>query len=258
MTRPRRPGLDVLSHDAPSGDGSLDAWWGSARVLVKPNSDDHPWVALNELLAARLAAAVGLPVPMGEVGVIGDNQLAWVSAQVRLNSQEVAPADPGVIATHVPWLVAGCTVFDVLIHNVDRHDDNLIFHPRLGLWLIDHEQAFAGSARDLPQVLTGSRQQVTPPHAFRGHVRQNYAGEWVDRVDRMPLSVVEGIVGDARKRRLVTVRGARSLRTFLRFRQRHLRTLVARSLGWPNPDPSSIGPKGERTWQDQLPPPGTS
>src|SRR4051794_11509855 len=80
-TRVRRPGIQVLTLDA-LGDGSNETWWGTGRVFVKPSAPDHPYLATNEFIAARLATAVGLPVPMGDVGAYGDDRAAWVSAQI--------------------------------------------------------------------------------------------------------------------------------------------------------------------------------
>ncbi|PWW24882.1 hypothetical protein JD79_04073 [Geodermatophilus normandii] len=249
--RVRRPGIEIISLDAP-GDGSNDTWWGSGRVFVKPSTPEHPHLALNELVAARLATVLGLPVPMGDVGHYDGDRAAWVSAQIALQGQDVAPPDPASLATIFPVLTAGIVVFDVWLHNVDRHEENLLYHPSLGLWLIDHDQCLAGSQEDIATTLSGSRDHSTPSYAFvSDQVIQAHAGEWIERIQRHTDAAVSRTVQDARDRRLLTADQGAAVLTFLSYRRRNLGALVQRSMGWPSPVPQtndSDAQEGETLW----------
>ncbi|GAB3847844.1 HipA family kinase [Nesterenkonia populi] len=126
-----------------SDQGSTDLQQGLAAVFVKnAAAAGHP-VHLHEYLASRLAHSMGLPVPFGELADIEGNR-AWASAVVGSGGNAPPPADVAAAAAAEPHLFAGICVFDVWVHNIDRTEENLIYGPEVGLWAIDHEQAFGG------------------------------------------------------------------------------------------------------------------
>jgi HipA-like kinase len=140
----------------------------------------HSRSLVNELIAARLARLVGLPVP--------DHALVWVSEKLThdnplLTGRETTTGpdyNPGLHfgsayvgtpgkALIVDWLPDselravsnrrtafwGGLVFDLWISNCDRRE--VVFSrragakdPRYKAWLIDHDQCFAGENWSLP------------------------------------------------------------------------------------------------------------
>jgi hypothetical protein len=190
---------------------------------------------------------------MGDVGVYPGNREAWASAQVALAGQEVAPPVPADIAAAHPYVVAGIVVFDVWIHNVDRHEENLIYHPSLGLWIIDHDQCLAGSQADLATTLRGSKESLTKSWAFvAADVHQGHAGDWINRIKSCSAAAVEQVVRGVRDRHLATAEEAEAIRVFLSYRSSNLGDLVRRSVGWPGKDEPTTdageGTKGGQLW----------
>jgi hypothetical protein len=163
--------------------------------LVKPNTPDHPFMAANEFVAARLATALGLPVPFGEIAHVrlpstpeGDETLAWVSAQVGLGKSTLPPPDMKAVLSAREETLSGVVVFDVWVNNIDRTEDNVIYHPRIGLWIIDHDQAFSAQDGPMEQVLAGSRQNVTNFHLLpRPAIRREKAQAWIERIQQSSL-----------------------------------------------------------------------
>lgn len=122
--------------------GSRELHQGIAPVFVKQGEiTDHP-IVLNEYLASRLAHSMGIPVPFGELAALPNNERGWVSAIVGTEGKPSAPVDVVKAATSEAHIYGGIAAFDVWILNGDRTDENLIWTPEIGMWAIDHEQAF--------------------------------------------------------------------------------------------------------------------
>lgn len=235
-----RPGLKILTKDGLAADGANDCWWGTARVLIKPNQIDHPWLVAIEYVCARLAATIGIPVPPGELGELPpDNDVAWVGAVIEYEGGQLAPADPQVIAVQAPDLAAGIFVFDVWILNDDRPDHNLIYHDDLGLWAIDHEKALAGPQMGHPGELTKIRDsplvadptQGVQEHAFKScRLDANRLSSWGQRILYVPQSAVKRLVSAGRTAGLYDKYQADEIADFLLHRQQNIHRLVRLSL----------------------------
>ncbi|MFJ9787808.1 HipA family kinase [Amycolatopsis sp. NPDC101161] len=235
-----RPGLKILTKDGPAAEGANDCWWGTARVLIKPNQTDHEWLVAIEYVTARLAAAIGIPVPAGELAELPpDGQVVWVSAVVEHGGEQFAPADAQVIAAQAPDLAAGVFVFDVWILNEDRPDHNLVYHQEVGLWAIDHEKALAGpnmgrdgelaSIQESPLVADAAR--GVQEHALRGcQLEDQRLRSWGDRVQHVPRSAIERLVTAGRVAGLYGKKQANEIADFLLHRQQNIHRLVRLSL----------------------------
>jgi hypothetical protein len=170
---------------------------------------------------------------MGEVARTHDGQLAWASALVGLQGQMLAPPDPAEIAAAMPAEAAAAVVFDVWINNIDRHEENLIYHPELGLWLLDHDQAFSGDSSDPVLALDGCKDHATRNWAFEAEqLDQGLVGLAVRRVTRLDQEALDAAGRFARARGVAVAGQADAFVRFLTYRRKHLATLVANSLGW--------------------------
>lgn len=138
------PGLTVLRDQVDSKYGSRPTRWGEAAALIKRAEPEHPSMIVNEFMAKRLAIALGVPVPLGEVAVFENGDLAWVSALAGRSSIDMPPASVAFQRRISKKLMARLLVFDSWINNSDRTDENLIPDSRGSYWAIDHEQAFFG------------------------------------------------------------------------------------------------------------------
>ncbi|MFZ5793363.1 MAG: HipA family kinase [Sphingomonas sp.] len=122
----------------------------------------------NELLAAAIAGAAGLPVPTAilafaprdtGIGVgcplnDGSGGLVFASANVggtsvrQFYKSSPSPGTEVLIAERLAsWVDAGKLYgFDSWIANTDRNAGNLLFGGAGGIWLIDHARGFTGPA----------------------------------------------------------------------------------------------------------------
>jgi hypothetical protein len=128
--------------------------------------DLAPRQLANEIMAAAMGLASGLPVPPPIVAKVepavlkvtrcalqdGSGHVVFASADVDAKSvQQIFRGDP----RHAPlirerlagWSEAGAMYgFDTWIANIDRNQGNVLFSGRDEIWLIDHGHSFTGPA----------------------------------------------------------------------------------------------------------------
>ena len=247
MARPRRiePGFKVLTQVALSTDDPDDSYWGTGRVFVKPQHRDKPMRVGYEFLAARLAAAIGLPVPAGDVGQDINARKAWVSAVIDYQGQEFAPERPELAVARQPDIAAGIFVFDVWVYNADRHEENLISHEKLGMWIIDHELAFGAVQLESPELLPHLNDRELRFHVFRDlPLDETYLQEWGERIRAIPATAIKRAVSEGFLRGLYPAPVRDSLITFLLHRQKEMHRLVRQSRPAPPPEPDGAAGEG--------------
>lgn len=241
----RSPGVDVLNIDygGAGGKGIHGGSWGKASVFFKPGYGDKLTKANSDMLPAiewissRLATAIGLPTPTGQIGLMSGRKV-WVSLAVKLNSEDVAPPDPALVVAAEPNLAAGAFVFDTWIYNDDRHDENILFHKDLGLWLIDHDQALSGpTMTDTLKGLPDFEKKALTRHVFRDLVAERHLDDWVKRIRNFPLSVVKGIIETGHRAGVYPKSYGEGIVKFLDVRKANLADLVARSQSTAPPVP---------------------
>jgi hypothetical protein len=140
----------------------------------------------NELMAAALAKAAGLPVPQAYLAIASPAALAankgpqqadgsrLVFASADANTPPVAQlyvgnAPDAVKNRLADWDGIGDLYgFDAWIANIDRHERNLLFSGDKDVWLIDHGHCFSGpqwkpADLDPPRMYTSRLQQWLTP-----------------------------------------------------------------------------------------------
>ncbi len=137
---------------------------GTTRSAILKDLDERQLA--NELLAAALAHALGMPVPKAHLAIVpsGDilavqkgpvsangERLVFASADVATPSvsQLYVGRDPDikvkVCRRIAEWdLVGDLFGFDAWVANIDRHEGNLLFAGNNQLWIIDHGHCFTG------------------------------------------------------------------------------------------------------------------
>lgn len=240
--RYREPGIHIQSYEVIPDElgGSLDAWWGQAIVHVKAQDGDMPFMVANELICCRLAAALGLPVLPGELATHPESgRLCWATPQVKYGGVTPPPALPADILELYSSTAAGALVFDCWVLNEDRHDENFLFHPNLGMWLIDHEHSLAGRDGSRFEAFEKGQTASSISHCFRGQVLDVDDVEyWVRRVRSIPVNVIDLALNEANARRLISKQQVNILRKMLVARRETISSLVAGLVGKP-PAPGS-------------------
>ncbi|MCB1288635.1 MAG: hypothetical protein KDB47_13250 [Mycobacterium sp.] len=230
MVRKLRPGIRVeefIPIEDPDDQGTYETWWGRARVHAKIHDPAKPFMLANELIGTRLAAALGLPTLPGEIARSFDGRNCWVTPRIsESGTTSPPPATEAQIAAEYPNVVAGMLAFDSWIHNVDRTADNVLFDPRLGVWLIDHEnslaepdgRAFGRKADQVAETPLASHPFVAAP------LDPDEVRFWAGRIQILSKHVIERPLEEANRRGLVTQEQAGWLLKYLLAR----RTMIVR------------------------------
>lgn len=237
---PRRllPGMRIVQLGVPSEDGATEARWAEAEVLVKDNSA-HANVVVNEFLANRLAVAVGVPVPMGDLWIDDTGRPHWVIAAIKDRGFDLPPPSETEMAL-VPEATRGLMVaFDAWILNPDRHESNVLADGAGHAWLIDHDQALLGEMAAEARV-DGLRTLHERPHrdtggVWAGSARPERAAVTAGalRIRSAPSAVLERAASEARRVGLLDAPAAAAVTAMLSARRENLSRLL---------DPSTMAP----------------
>lgn len=231
MPRVFRPGLQVSTTEARPIYGSQDIWLGTAKAYIKFPDDPPSRLLLHEFLAARLANALGIPVPFGEIAVGPNGFKAWATAHIGFEGQGYAPPSVAEVLASEGEMLTGIGVFDTWIYNPDRTDENIIWHPSVGLWAIDHESSFCGHVDDAGNVLRNMRASVPVLRIFENQNPQvQYVLPWLTRISTHGKEIAKRCTDEAWRRGLLTRAEGDAYRLFLSDRARNLSTLVTNAL----------------------------
>lgn len=244
-----RPGIRVdefIAIDDPDDQGTYEAWWGRASVHAKVQDPTKPLMLANELIGARLAAALGLPTLPGEIARSFDGKDCWITPRISESGKtSPPPATEQEIAVEHPTVVAGMLAFDSWIHNIDRTADNVLFDRRLGVWLIDHENSLAEpDGRAFAQKPDQAAQTPLSSHPFsKTPVDPDDVQFWANRIQIVSQHVIERPLDEAYRRGLINRDQEAWLSRYLRERRTRISTLIPTTERAPNPIPG-VGPAG--------------
>lgn len=223
----------------PTSEGNSGAFYGTVHAVLKREPHVDTRHVANELIANRLALALGLPVPAGSLVVDsqprdGDPE-GWpvhgfAYACFRLGEHDSLPRGVlGSIAREQPWLAAGIAVFDAWVANPDRHPGNVAYVPkRIPLAIYDHAVILGGESRaslrdgDPLMTVTGG----LGPHLDSAKDLMT----WVDCVRRLPAPLLDGCLAQIRDAKLLSQGETRDMRMWLDTRSRALDQLVRDAL----------------------------
>lgn len=233
MSRQTRPGLRVMLRGEPEELGATEAQWGQAEVLIKKDCAQSPNLVVNEFIANRLASALGLPVPAGDLWVDDDVQLHWVVATIRDRGHTLPPSSPNDIARVDGLLRARMYCFDALVLNIDRHADNFLVDGKGNAWLIDHDLTLFADCR--------RENRAAAIATFAGRPYADWARFWTGGVlpsrdelrraaqefDMVPAAVLAAPAAEAFARGIITAPERDALTQFLSDRRAKIKQLVA-------------------------------
>lgn len=130
----------------PVGDGVTDSFYVQVQGIAKADLPGLPHVVANELICARLAAVLLLPVPSGFI-IDHDGRAHYVSLNFNLSGHDLPPANTAALMAAAPRVGAGIIAFDAWIVNPDRHRWNIAFDTSThGVQIFDHSHAFYSDA----------------------------------------------------------------------------------------------------------------
>lgn len=229
----QQPGLRITGLAGVALDGVTEARWGQAEVLVKTVAA-HPNVVVNEYIANRLAIALGIPVPLGDIATDDAGVPVWAVAAIRDRGFDMPPPSAAILQQVPESMRAKMVCFDALIQNDDRSDENILVGSAGHAWLIDHDQslfcdrtdrtAFLSARRDQPWNDFGRLWRLAPPTPqavidAAAHLRG------------MSVDVIHEATSQLRRRSLINAAEQESLVDFVTHRRDNIHRLV---------DPSAI------------------
>jgi hypothetical protein len=215
---------------------SIDA---EIRGIAKTN-DISEYTIANEIVAARLGQALGLPIPAGVVAEDSSAKLYYFSLDVSKTGHSLPPIHPPDLLAQDPFHAAGCVIFDIYIANEDRHAGNLSLDPAFSpprLSLFDHGHSLLGpnsgqASTRLPQV-AASPGCLGPPNepgnrqAILDHLTSAVdIDRWIARVEQLPDYVLEDACSQLSAELNVTAQLRDELEVWLKARKTSLRGIV--------------------------------
>jgi hypothetical protein len=122
--------------------------FGQTSVYFKRKSPELPYRVANEYICSRLGRFIGLPVPPHSLMRIEQREYCFAILDFDSERSSLFPINPAACVVSDPRLCTGILLFDVLIGNPDRHDENLRTDDRLApkrIVVYDHDVALLGA-----------------------------------------------------------------------------------------------------------------
>lgn len=245
--------LGVETDFGPVGQGASNARYVEAtngeEYLIKGPSlaSNNPMVGANELIAVRLAGALGLPV-LGHAIVQWNGE--WFFASNWMDKSQFSPAlDRDLFRKCVNRdCIYGAVVFDAWLINKDRHNENLIARRARNstdhnLLLNDHSHLLVSPLR--PRQVSELPAQLDRPAA--SFVSLDFVRESIRSAPRLrdALTAIESLsdqdvagIVDSTPDGLLSPTDKRSYADFLNGRRVRLRGVMQRE---PSPFPNLRG-----------------
>ena len=125
---------------------------GSTQAWHKTAWSGSPYCIPNELISAQIGQFLKLPIPPFAITYSEDNDYYFSSLDFNFDRDQLPPVEPDLCWEHLPRLCSGVMLFDILIANEDRHDENLVIDNVIKpsfMRVFDHDQALFGGGGNL-------------------------------------------------------------------------------------------------------------
>ena len=152
----------VMTFGGPLNMGTAGSHYVELAARAKCNSGVSPYCVPNEYVCAKLGQFLGLPIAPGDIIIApGNDPKFWYAAlDFSREGESLPPVIPEDCLRLMPDLCNGIVLFDILIANGDRSENNLFLDdsgttPEMRLF--DHELALLGATPGQAEGrLTGS------------------------------------------------------------------------------------------------------
>ncbi len=184
---------------------------------------------------------LGLPVPAFGMSVSEDGTGFFSSLDFNFDRDELPPVEPDCCWKYLPFLTTGIVLFDVLIANSDRHDNNLaadrVTKPT-AIQVFDHDQALLGGGDPSLKGVARldkmvDRLGITSGNVSRGNRHclldaiesAEHIREWTYRIGAIPDWFIKEVCQEA-CRYGVTRKEGKQIQSFLSQRRNSFATLI--------------------------------
>jgi hypothetical protein len=177
----------------PVGAGVSGSIHVGMAAVAKKASAGEPNIVINELLCSLLARSLFLPCPPGAL-LENSGENYYCSLNFNLAGQSLPPTSVPLLVTRCPEMCWGILLFDVLVMNPDRHNQNLSFDRTTNaVQIFDHSRAFLPLKATVEERIKENEGQL----GFAGHCLSpeisSMAGfdYWVARIKSLPDYCIE-------------------------------------------------------------------
>lgn len=218
---------------------------GYAQVWHKANvKDESPYSVPNEFICGEIGRFLRLPIPPFAITHANDGHLTLFSSlDFNFSRAKLPPIDPESCVEKLAPLCTGVLLFDILIANEDRHDENILVDnvakPKQ-MHVYDQNQALFGGTLTVGRKrfkklrdrlgITGSSVTGGNPHVFLDVLNTTeFFGEWFNRIHAIPEWFVKDVCNFANVELALTKEEADDAADFIIHRRSTIEDIVFRN-----------------------------
>lgn len=216
---------------------------GSISARFRRNEVDYPFAAANELIAAEIGRFIRLPIPPFSIvqTEVASSPMMFATLDFNYEQDPLPRIDAQTCVSALPRICTGVLLFDILIANHDRHDENIAVDSNQKpkrMRVFDHEMALFGGFKDeakgverLDKLWTRLGITSGPTTGGNAHCilkvidTPKYFDEWIGRIGDIPdwfvREVCESSIGLG-----VDKKQAKAAKEFLVYRKKNLTRIV--------------------------------
>ena len=126
-------------------------------AVAKKATAAQPHIVGNELACSIIARMLLLPCPPGAL-LQNNGDVYFCSLDFNTAGQALPPITPSTVVGELPELSWGITLFDVLVMNDDRHNQNISCNTvTKEVTIFDHSHAFMKPSGDIDATLNTNK-----------------------------------------------------------------------------------------------------
>lgn len=207
-------GKDQIDPSVIAGPDGEGKGFGYTFALHKTKWSGSPYCLPNELISAEIGRFLRLPIPPCGITTGEGGLVLFSSLDFNFDKLQLPQIVPDLCWAALPVLCTGIVLFDILIANSDRHDENLVVDNMANptaIRVFDHDQAlFGGNSIAVAGIerlkLLTNRLGITAgtvsrgnPHCLLSEVDtdEHFEG-WIHRIDAIPDWLISDVCSEAR------------------------------------------------------------
>ena len=186
----------VWAWGPPVGIGVTGSYHVGVAGVAKKATTAAPYIVANELFCNSMARLLLLPCPPGAT-LEKAGEPYFFSLDFNLAGQALPPISASTIVSANPRLAWGIILFDVLVMNDDRHNQNIAHDTATQkVQIFDHSHAFVRPHGDVSATLKANDGNICiGGHCLAQEINTLDGFEtWIDRIKTIPDYFIEGLV----------------------------------------------------------------
>ena len=233
--------LSIAMLGSPVNEGSSGPVRGQLNAILKSNTVSRYCVP-NEFICSEIGRFLGLPIPPCGICYIKpktkDDPAHWfASLNFNLTGVDLPPIDVNQCCSLCSFEAVGVVLFDILIGNCDRHENNLsldLSRPIPQLSVFDHDRALFGGGIDSGQsrLERDIEDFIVGYHCLIGAIENDdHFAAWCERIEGLPNYLIDQVCTATVPLELISASEANTAKRFLKQRKSKLKDLIYSNKG---------------------------